>query len=344
MTYKQMLVDLITSQYESLTDILSDFPSEDATEKVVEGLEECISLDINIDSTDPDATADVTAKFDDRSRNSVVRDLDAQISSSRSKVQVFQSEAVRSLFQAMYEDIERAQKPTWSWENEDEDTTMWGAEEWLESFKSVDAAQEFWGKMLLAFSPTHPYISSCFDNNMLVARYPIIKALKSHPYSKAWEWVSPILDKLKTDPTCNYQKTLDYEFRDIWAECAARYARTGDLAYKNKCEQLEQHGFTPAPHYIDLTGMFVLDETQIVNALNRLMEISGMHNAITSPSDAPEKVHGFKYLGSLGAVSSATIVATLRSTSTPAMVSVFSKFVLEQQIGATSSLQRGRKM
>lgn len=346
MVYKEMLVELITTQYETLKELLSDFPSEDALEKVIEGLEECISLDISIDSTDPDATADVGAKFEDRSRNSVVRELDNQISSARSKLESFQSEAIRSLLNAMNEDIQRAQSPHWSWEkeDEDEDSSMWSANEWLQHFKTLDASEQFWGRMVVAFSPTHPYVDSVFGPHISLARYPLIKALKASLHSKAWEWVTPVLDKLKNDNTSDYQKTVDFEFRDVWADCAARYARTGEDTYKAKCAQLENHGVTPASEYVDLTGVFVSNETHVVQALNRLVELSGMHKTLTSPSDAPERVHGFKYMASSGTVSSAAISIALTANYSPDVASAFSKFVLEQQIGATNTNLRARKM
>lgn len=333
MVYKEMLIELIVSQYESAKDILDGFPTETEVEKLVDELEDNISVDMNVESSDPDTEVEVKASFEPRARNSAARDLENQLSSAKSALEAIQNSAVDSLMQAMQQDLSRATTPNWSWELEDEDSTLWSAQEWLGCFEQIGDTEAFWKKFLVVFSPDHPYLQSTLLDKAVLQRYPIIKSLDAVHMTQAWSWVTPFLNRLKQDSgrNFNYQQAVDQGFRKIWSTSAVQYARTGDAAQKNKCELLEAHGFTPAPSYIDLTGVFGNDATIIQENLSRLAEISGVQEMLTHPANTAEKVYSFQYLASSGSVSSSTVLAVLNKEN-PVAAAAFSKFVLEYQV------------
>lgn len=333
MVYKEMLVELIIAQYESAKELLDGFPTETEVEKLVDELEDNISVDMNVESSDPDTEVDIKTHFDQRARNSATRDLENQLSSAKSSVEALQTTAVDSLMLAMQEDFRHATKPNWSWELEDEDSTLWSASEWLGHFQQIEDTEAFWKKALMVFSPDHPYLQSTLLDKAVLQRYPIIKSLESVHMTQAWNWLTPFLNKLKQDngSNFNYQQAIDQGFRKIWSISAAQYARTGDAAQKSKCELLERHGFTPAPSYIDLTGIFGKDASVIEENLSRLAEISGVLELLKNTENTPEIVYSFQYLASSGSVSSSTVLAALNKEN-PVAASAFSKFVLEHQL------------
>lgn len=343
MVYKEMLVELIVAQYENAKSILEDFPTETEVEKLVDELEDNISVDMSVESSDPDTEVDVKTSFETRARTSTTRDLENKLSSSKSALEAIRNSAVDSLMQAMQEDLTRAASPNWSWEMEDEDSPLWSAEEWLGNFQQIENPEAFWKKVLRVFPPEHPYMQSTFLDKAVLQRYPIIKSLDSIHMTQAWNWIAPFLNRLKQDNGSNfdYQQAIDRGFRSIWTSSAAHYARTGDIVQKNKCELLESHGFTPAPAYIDLTGVFAKD-TAVEENLSRLIEISGTQELLTHPGNDPEKMYGFQYLALSGTVSSSTISAILNKEN-PAAAAAFSKFVLQLELHPYSTNKQNVK-
>lgn len=349
MDFKETMIELIVNQYENAKDILEDFPSDDAVDTLVQSLQESITVDIKVESEDPDTNVDYTTEFDQRGRNSATRDLETGLSAARSKIDGIQSQAVTSLQTAMDEDVERAKQPGWSWETESEDTSMWSAQEWHTPFEKIEALDRFWMRMLYAFEPHHPYIERMFFNNAVINRYPIIKALKNSYNSNVWAWLNPLCEKLKGDNNthCDYQKTIDREFRSVWADCAALYACSGDKTYKQKCQMLEEQGFTPASQYVDLTSVFVSDPSVALTNLNRLLEISGMREILIATSPPVSRTYGFKYLATAGEVSSSSISNTLsQDVKLLPLANMYTKFLLEQQLQTVphSSPPKSRKM
>lgn len=348
MVYKEMLVELIVAQYENAKALLEDFPTETEVEKLVDELEDNISVDMSVESSDPDTEVEIKTSFEQRARNSATRDLENHLSSAKSSLEAIQNSAVDSLMQAMQEDFNRTTSPSWSWELEDEDSTLWSAEEWLGSFQQIEDPEAFWKKALIVFSPDHPYLQSTLFDKAVLQRYPIIKSLDSVHMTQAWNWITPFLNSLKQDNGKNfdYQQVIDRGFRNIWTTSAAQYARTGDAAQKSKCQLLESHGFTPAPSYIDVTGIFFSDASTIEENLFRLAEISGVRELLTHSSLASEKTYNFQYLSSTGTISSSNVAAILNKDN-PIAAAAFSKFILELQLQPYSNEKqtfKSRKM
>lgn len=328
-----MLIELVINQYEHAKETLEDFPTETEVGKLVDELEEGISFDVNVTSSDPDTEVEVTTHFEQRARNSATRDLENKLSSAKSALENIQKSAVDSLMQIMQEDLNRASTPHWSWENEDEDSSLWSAEQWLGYFDQIEDTAMFWKKVLVVFPPDHPYLQSTLDNKAVVQRYPIIKSFDSIHGTHAWNWLTPFLNRLKQDNGSNfdYQQAVDRGFRDVWTTSAVQYARTGDVKYKDKCQLLESHGVTPAPAYLDLTGIFASDSTAIPDRLSRLTEIAGVRDLLMQPMKDVDKSFSFRYLAAYGMVSSSEVLAIL-NTQDPAAAAIFSKHILQHQL------------
>lgn len=334
MVYKEMLVELVVNQYQHAKEILEDFPSESDVEKVVEELEDNICVDISVNSSDPDAEAEVKTSFERRTRSSATNTLNNQLSTAKTALENIRDAASDSLMQAMQMDLKRASEPNWSWDVEDEDTELWSAEEWLGHFQSIDEPEVFWKKVLPMFPPEHPYIKPMFLDNAVRHRYPLLRSFEKIYFTAAWEWMTPFLDKLKEDngKSFKYQEVVDRDLRHIWTNSAVEYARSGKAVHKNRCELLESYGFTPAPQYLDLERVFASDTEHLESILNRLFEVSGVKDLLTAPPQAQisERAYSFQYFAVGGTLSSSAVLSMLKNK--PDAANLFTKLILQNHI------------